>query len=491
MIKKLFFLSLLSLFLVADNSHAAQPFELPQGRPSDFGLKEGSLISASSSGDPDVFIVNEHGYKRLFLNPAIFDYYGHLGGFKNVKKVSVQARDAFPTSSYYRNCETHSTTSTSSGQASSGQASDPKIYAIKLTGQSTAQLQWVNVSGDQAVNQDPDFFKKVFCINSKEFNWYQKGTAVTSAKDTQVYDRAKRWGQSLTKICHHASDNPENWHEINVADPSLVPAHLNHGDTMGSCVTSTPVPPPGTAMILEDGFYNFYETTRVNMINTILKLSYSKNNPKANSLKLYKKFPNDSGYSLAADFQNIDSNLCNSIRVTNEWIATQFVDDCTRWTITRVKPGSTTTLYGTSDFPPSTYSPGEYKYYVIAYDSSGQEIISSNVQTLRYFPVKILSPAASQSPVSNLKFEWVVDANWPTPCCYGIVLFDKPASSYKPAWSFYANITPGINSKIYDGPPLDPSKTYTFSIMGIGHNADYSTWYWSYPDNPIEFKVSP
>src|SRR3989344_3841335 len=35
-------------------------------------LKDGDVVSAAGSSDPDVYIVNPHGYKRLFLNPAIF-----------------------------------------------------------------------------------------------------------------------------------------------------------------------------------------------------------------------------------------------------------------------------------------------------------------------------------------------------------------------------------------------------------------------------------
>ena len=66
--------------------------------PADYGLKEGDVVSAAGSDDPDVYIVNEMGYKRLFLNPAIFGFYGHLGGFAAVKNVSPATRDAFGTS---------------------------------------------------------------------------------------------------------------------------------------------------------------------------------------------------------------------------------------------------------------------------------------------------------------------------------------------------------------------------------------------------------
>src|SRR6185369_8686437 len=51
--------------------------------PSDYGLTEGNTISATGTNDPDVYIVNALGYKRLFLNPVIFSFYGHLGGFAN------------------------------------------------------------------------------------------------------------------------------------------------------------------------------------------------------------------------------------------------------------------------------------------------------------------------------------------------------------------------------------------------------------------------
>ena len=73
--------------------------------PSDFDLKEGDLISAIFSDDPDVYIINEHGYKRLFLNPEIFKFYSHLGGFANIKLVTPEVRDGFPTVGLFRNCE--------------------------------------------------------------------------------------------------------------------------------------------------------------------------------------------------------------------------------------------------------------------------------------------------------------------------------------------------------------------------------------------------
>jgi len=159
--------------------------------PADFGLQEGNTISAPGSNDPDIYIVNAPGYKRLFLNPVIFNFYGHLGGFPAVKTVAATTRDAFPTSGLFRNCETN----------------DPKVYGVETTGEDTGILHWVNTSGAQAVADDANFFNKVFCINNNEFNWYAKGSDYTSVSQVPVYVRG---GGVVTGplSASLASDNP-------------------------------------------------------------------------------------------------------------------------------------------------------------------------------------------------------------------------------------------------------------------------------------------
>ncbi len=139
-------------------------------------LKEGDVVSATGSNDPDVYIANDWGYKRLFLNPAIFGFYGHLGGFSKVKTIVSPIRDTLVTSGLYRNCETN----------------DKKVYGVEVTGEDIGMLHWVNTSGNQAVADDPDFFKKVFCINTKEFNWYPKGSNYTSVNQIPDYSRKAR-----------------------------------------------------------------------------------------------------------------------------------------------------------------------------------------------------------------------------------------------------------------------------------------------------------
>ena len=224
--KSLYFLAILIIFaLFFFRMHV-----INASKSSDYGLKEGDLISAIFSDDPDVYIVNEHGFKRLFLNPEIFKFYTHLGGFANIKLVTPEIRDSFPTSGYFRNCEDN----------------DKKVYGTSVEGEDGGRLHWINKSGDQAVQEDPDFFKKVFCINRKEFNWYPRGNEFKLLKEVPKYTRQE--GEEKFVICHHPASDSVSFETIRVASPSLE-AHFQHGDSHGACptyilpsLTPTPVP---------------------------------------------------------------------------------------------------------------------------------------------------------------------------------------------------------------------------------------------------------
>jgi len=138
--------------------------------PADYFLAEGDAIRAA--GDADIYIINEHGYKRLFVNEQIFSLYGHIG-WENVKRVSSEARDAFGTSGLFRNCE----------------SGDERVFGLDVISEDVANLRWVNTSGAQAVADDPDFFKKVFCINNAEMALYGTGPEYGSVIDVPAYRR--------------------------------------------------------------------------------------------------------------------------------------------------------------------------------------------------------------------------------------------------------------------------------------------------------------
>ena len=132
------------------------------------------MISANQHGDPDIFIVNGLGYKRLFLNPIIFSFYGHLGGYQNVVNVRPDVRDTYGTSGLFRNCETNAA----------------QIWAVEVTGEDGGIFHRVAFSGNQAIRQDPKFFDKVFCINSSEEAWYPKSIQdYTNLNQIPIYQR--------------------------------------------------------------------------------------------------------------------------------------------------------------------------------------------------------------------------------------------------------------------------------------------------------------
>lgn len=156
--------------------------------PADYGLTEGDVIRAT--GDIDVYIVNEMGYKRLFVNPQIFNIYGHLG-FDKVKEVSPAVRDAFPTSGLFR------------------VDGEEKVYGLDVISEDVANLRWVNTSGAQAVADDANFFKKVFVINASEKALYGTGADFTSVNQVPDYSRGETGSTPTGPISVSlASDNP-------------------------------------------------------------------------------------------------------------------------------------------------------------------------------------------------------------------------------------------------------------------------------------------
>lgn len=127
------------------------PTPNPSGRvtPEQFGLQEGDFIRAN--GDNDIYIVNAFGYKRLVLSPEICRQYGHLGRrgcFDAVKIVTTDVRDAFVTSHFYTNGETH----------------DGVVYQMIITGEDSARLV---VTDKSSVTSE-----QIFLFNTREQNRY-------------------------------------------------------------------------------------------------------------------------------------------------------------------------------------------------------------------------------------------------------------------------------------------------------------------------------
>src|SRR3989344_1093840 len=140
--------------------------------PAEYGLTEGDVIRATAGNDPDVYIVNNYGYKRLFTNPAIFNVYQHIGWAK-VKNVPNATRDAFMTSGLFRNCQTN----------------DPNVYALDVASEDVGILHWLNITAEAAIAAEPQFAWKVFCINTAEMGLYSMGADYTAYSQVPNYNR--------------------------------------------------------------------------------------------------------------------------------------------------------------------------------------------------------------------------------------------------------------------------------------------------------------
>jgi len=163
---------------------AFAPLVASAAAPADYGLHEGDRITANNtSGDPDIYIINDWGYKRLILSPTIAQFYPFLGTWPtqflaNTHQVSPATRDAFGYSGLFQVYNDN------------GTLADPKVWAYEFTGEDTGVIHWVNMTGDQAVAQDPQFFRKVFHINAPEFNWFTKSSVnYTSVSQIMTYSR--------------------------------------------------------------------------------------------------------------------------------------------------------------------------------------------------------------------------------------------------------------------------------------------------------------
>lgn len=133
-------------------------------------IADGGLIR--EIGAQDIYIVKIIGtkkFKRLILNPEIFNSYGHLK-WSDVKDVARAVLDSYTTSDLVIEIN------------ADGSIANPKVFRISSAANSdVGQKRWLNISAAQfeAAGLDWD---SVFKINHAEAskNFYPEGAAITS-----------------------------------------------------------------------------------------------------------------------------------------------------------------------------------------------------------------------------------------------------------------------------------------------------------------------
>ncbi len=123
-------------------------------------IVDGELVKTASS--PDIYIIKLIGnkqFKRLILNPDIFNSYGHLK-WENIKTISSQELAQYTVSELVR------------------AVGDPKVYRLTSPSYSdTGVKSWVNMTAAQFIAEGYDW-DSIYEINSFERNLYENGSDV-------------------------------------------------------------------------------------------------------------------------------------------------------------------------------------------------------------------------------------------------------------------------------------------------------------------------
>ena len=239
---------------------------------------------------------------------------------------------------------------------------------------------------------------------------------------------------------------------------------------------STPLPAP--TYIRGDwsyGWWDIYDNTMGQRLTFQYPIDSSS---KSTGFRLYYKRPGDSAFALAAEFSGLDSTQCLGTNVSpysvGEWILDRS-STCGSWVIYHVKSGVTNPyVVGVGSFSASSFSVGEYSYYVSAVGANGSEgNFSATTKLIFLQPLTITSPTSAQSPTSPTPtFQWTNGSGWLVTPSLSIRVFESNGSN--PYWSSaYSSFSPTV----YSGPALGSGKTYRVSVYGI--HVDTSTPGWS------------
>ncbi|TSC72253.1 MAG: lipoprotein, partial [Parcubacteria group bacterium Gr01-1014_70] len=312
------------------------------------------------------------------------------------------------------------------------------------------------------------------------------GLAVVPSNTGHLYiwiDDQLRWTYSLSTLANQSFLSPggvtviqpqvlSGEHKIKVIiDPNNAVAESNeNNNTLEKVLTfgTTPISPPpttststtilapstlepvggsgGTAPLYE-GLYNLsvrFQFPTSSIANT-------------QAFRLYHKRPGETGYAFVAAFMNLSSlvdpppsaNTCNGGARYGEWS----IIYCT--TFWQISSGS---------YPPASWQIGDYAFYVTAVDSSGRETAPSSVAAERVLErTRILSPIGVQA-TSNPLIRWTIAPGFPTDPYAYIIIYDSASKIWTKSVPTSKTATEG--SVTYDGPALDPTKTYYAFVRG-------------------------
>lgn len=192
--------------------------------------------------------------------------------------------------------------------------------------------------------------------------------------------------------------------------------------------------------------------------------------PNLQSFKLYQKKPGETSRSLVATFSDLSrfaTSPCSGSGLTSGvWY---LYLNCYSASFTLSRYGGPL-----ADFPVGTY-----EFEMATVDKLGMESAPVSTWKLVRLAIVVNSPTSGQSPVAfPPKLEWQIPSSWPTNTSRTFDLYVRLKSGAMVKQYYYAgpysNFEP-VASKIYDGPSLDPTQTYLFTVQKAFNATDPMT----------------
>lgn len=232
-----------------------------------------------------------------------------------------------------------------------------------------------------------------------------------------------------------------------------------------SCSVAVNLPAPTELRV---GFGYIGDVSNWLKISESLNFKFDMNSlSDVSAFRLYQKRPQDSTYNLVGEFNDPSAiTICSDKRTYGTWVLTSLGGGPT------VCPGPRWSLSRTSSAPVSSYTVGDYLYYVTALDASGTEGPATQISTstlIGTFPIQTpitFEPSNSLNPT----FRWQPASGWSQALSYRLIVAPSDGSSSQRMLTPFTSSGPDI-SKVYDGSALIPGKQYSVWILGRSHNS--------------------
>lgn len=222
------------------------------------------------------------------------------------------------------------------------------------------------------------------------------------------------------------------------------------------------------------------------------RFTYSGTISDVQSFRFYHKRPGDGSFSLASTFTNpssvspasVSSGTCSARISSNGWnlnycpsTATGYESIGGFWSIDGIYAS------------PTSFPVGEYNSYVTAVGAAGNESsASAQSRHIVLDRTTVSSPTQGQTTSITPTFRWNIASGWPLTPYYWLVFYD----STQTVWTSSVPVTLGSTqgSKLYNGPALDPAKTYNILIRASMATSDRKVTYMSMQAGVTTFNVS-